>query len=228
MNGRIPLLLSTRVAGLLPRPPLHTQALSVAALRTTDDRRLLLPPQLPQPSSTQYRSLTKTKRRQRKKMIERQRRVEQGLPAKPKPPRYIPKDTPVINALSRVERDQESQRFDAEAAEEMKAKMTAQSEKNEVMRFGFDGLVMSDRVKRLFDLKNGSQSEVVRSQKQRGMEVSNRKLLGLFGHQMHGLPRSPAQHESDAFTHIAQLLSSNSCFSCERATREAQLCRSWR
>ncbi|EJK65565.1 hypothetical protein THAOC_13560 [Thalassiosira oceanica] len=165
MNSRIRFLVSSRVAGVLPRPPFHTQA--PVALRTD----VLLPPQLPQPSSSQYRSLTKTKRRQRKKMIERQRRVEQGLPAKPKPPRYIPKDTPVINALSRFERDQESLRFDAEAAEEMKAKMTAQSEKSEVMRFGFDGLVMSDRVKRLFDLKNGSQSEVVKSQKQRGMEL---------------------------------------------------------
>lgn len=164
MNSRIRFLVSSRVAGLLPRQPFHPHAPTVVALRT---------PELPQPSSTQYRCLTKTKRRQRKKILERQRRVEQGLPAKPKPPRYIPKDTPVINALSRVERDQESQRFDAEAAEEMKAKMAAQSEKNEVMRFGFDGLVMSDRVKRLFDLENGSQSEVVKSQKQRGMEVSN-------------------------------------------------------
>ena len=31
---------------------------------------------------------------------------------------------------------------------------------------------MSDRVKMLFELKNGSQSEVVASQKRRGMEVS--------------------------------------------------------
>jgi len=104
-------------------------------------------------------------------MIERERRVARGLPAKPRPPKYIPKDLPVINAMTRQERDDESKRFDAAAAEEMKANIVAQSEKEENLRFHFDGLVMSDRVRRVFDLKNGSQREIVALQKRRGMEL---------------------------------------------------------
>ena len=114
---------------------------------------------------------TKTKKRQRVKMIERQERVARGLPAKKNPPKYIPKDLPVINAQTRQERDEESKRFDAAAAEEMKEKIEMQSQKEENLRFQFDGLVMSDRVRKLFELQNGSQKEVVNSQKRRGMEL---------------------------------------------------------
>lgn len=41
----------------------------------------------------------------------------------------------------------------------------------ETLRFDFTDLVMSDRVRKLFDLTNGSQMEVVKAQKQRGMEL---------------------------------------------------------
>lgn len=115
--------------------------------------------------------MTKTKKRQAQKMIDREKRVARGLPAKPRPPKYIPKDLPVINALTRGERDDESKRFDVEAASEMKTKITMQSEKEENLRFMFDGLVMSDRVRKVFELTNGSQREVVTSQKKRGMEL---------------------------------------------------------
>jgi hypothetical protein len=54
----------------------------------------------------------------------------------------------------------------------MKVKIARQVEADENLRFGFDGLEMSERVRKLFALKNGSQSEVVWSQKRRGMEVS--------------------------------------------------------
>jgi hypothetical protein len=104
-------------------------------------------------------------------MMERERRVAAGLPAKPKPPRYIPKDAPVINAMTREDRDAESVSFDAAAADEMKVKIQKQSEEEDTLRFGFDGLVISDRVRKLFDLKNGNQREVVTSQKRRGMEL---------------------------------------------------------
>jgi hypothetical protein len=41
------------------------------------------------------------------------------------------------------------------------------------LRFGFTekGLVMSDRVKKLLDLQNGNQKEVIKAQKKRGMEL---------------------------------------------------------
>jgi small subunit ribosomal protein S15 len=116
-------------------------------------------------------ALTKTKKRQREKMKDRELRVSQGLPAKPNPPKYINKNKIVINAMTRHARDDESKRFDTEAAQEMKGKMGAQSQKEENMRFMFDGLVMSDRVRKLFELNNGSQREVVTSQKRRGMEL---------------------------------------------------------
>ncbi|KAK1735464.1 ribosomal protein S15 [Skeletonema marinoi] len=118
-----------------------------------------------------YKSLTKTKRRQRDKMAERERRVAAGLPAKPRPPKYIPKDLPVINAMTRLDRDDESVSFDVASAVEMKEKITTQNEQEDTLRFGFDGLVMSDRVRKLLDLQNGSQKEVVSSQKRRGMEL---------------------------------------------------------
>mmetsp|Transcript_28702 Transcript_28702/g.61208 ORF Transcript_28702/g.61208 Transcript_28702/m.61208 type:complete len:245 (-) Transcript_28702:246-980(-) len=120
---------------------------------------------------SRYKGYTKTKQRQREKMVERERRVAKGLPAKPRPPKFLSKDLPVINALTREERDDESKKSDAAAALEMKTKMTNQTDVEENMRFQFDGLVMSDRVRRLFELKNGSQREVVTSQKRRGMEL---------------------------------------------------------
>ena len=104
-------------------------------------------------------------------MRERERRVAAGLPAKPKSPKYIPKDLPVINAMTRQDRDAESVSFDVASAVEMKEKITKQNEQEDTLRFGFDGLVMSDRVRKLLDLKNGSQKEVVSSQKRRGMEL---------------------------------------------------------
>ena len=103
--------------------------------------------------------------------MERERRVAAGLPAKPKPPKYIPKDTPVINSMTREDRDAESVSFDAAAAEEMRGKIQRQSEQEDTLRFGFDGLAISDRVRKLFDLTNGNLREVVSSQKRRGMEL---------------------------------------------------------
>ena len=112
--------------------------------------------------------------------VKRQHRQEkhkrkQELAAKgifpPKPHNYIPKDTPVINAISREERDAESKRSDEIAAQELKARM--ETVKAPLLRFGFseEDLVMSDRVKKLFDLQNGNQKEVIQAQKQRGMEL---------------------------------------------------------
>lgn len=89
----------------------------------------------------------------------------------PKPHMYIPVDTPVINAVSREERDAESKRSDELAAKELKERMEVVKEP--LMRFGFseESLKMSDRVKKLFDLQNGNQQEVIKAQKKRGMEL---------------------------------------------------------
>jgi small subunit ribosomal protein S15 len=50
----------------------------------------------------------------------------------------------------------------------MKSRIDAQTES---VRFGFEGVLMPDRVRQLFELSNGSQSEVVKSQKHKGMEL---------------------------------------------------------
>lgn len=113
-----------------------------------------------------------------KKRIHRQekRKRKEELSAKgifpPKPPNYIPRDTPVINALSKEERNANSRRQDELAAAELQARMQEQKERPVLMRFGFtDDLVMSDRTKKLFDLHNGNQHEVVKAQKQQAMEI---------------------------------------------------------
>jgi small subunit ribosomal protein S15 len=132
---------------------------------------LLFPTQQQQQQQTRNKSMTKAKRRKRDKIIEREQRVARGLPAKPLPPKYIDKETPVINALSREDRDAESTSFDVSASQEMKTKIETQAEMEESIRFQFNGLVMSDRVRKLLDLTNGNQREVVSSQKRRGMEL---------------------------------------------------------
>ena len=125
---------------------------------------------LGQPQQQQVRWVTK---RRQYRQLKKQRKA--ALAAKgifpPKPHNYIPKDTPVLNAVSREERDAESKRQDEIAAKELQAKM--QIVKAPPMRFGLYGeaLRMSDRVRKLFDLHNGNQKEVVQAQKQRGMEI---------------------------------------------------------
>ncbi|KAL9181283.1 hypothetical protein ACHAXT_010088 [Thalassiosira profunda] len=164
LAGRPPLGATSAFGQLQLQHQLHPSPSIIATSTGLDNAPLHLHQQ-------RRTALTKTKKRQRAKMQERARRVARGLPAKPKPPRYIDKSRPVTNALTREERDEESRRFDAAAAREMQAKIEEQGQKEANLRFKFDGLVMSDRVKKLFDLSNGSQGEVVASQKRRGMEL---------------------------------------------------------
>jgi small subunit ribosomal protein S15 len=120
----------------------------------------------------QVRTVTKKRVHRQKK-----RKLKEELAARgifpPKPPNFIPKDTPVINAVSKEERLADSRRQDELAAQELKERMQQQKENNPlVLRFGFtDDLVMSDRVRKLLDLHNGNQMEVVKAQKQQAMEI---------------------------------------------------------
>ncbi|KAL7505412.1 hypothetical protein ACHAXN_005004 [Cyclotella atomus] len=124
------------------------------------------------PFTIQLRTkVTKAKKHKRAKILERERRVARGLPAKPKPPKFIPKGRHVINAISREARNKESSSFDRAASAEMKEKISKQQQNQESIRFNFTGLQMSDRVRQLLNLSNGSQSEVVAFQKKRGMEL---------------------------------------------------------
>lgn len=120
----------------------------------------------------QTRHRTKTKRRKR---IHEKYKKKQALAAKgifpPKPDKFIPKDTPVINALSREERAKNTEDAKRAAALKLKNRMEEVQKKPQIMRFHMEGLEMSDRVRKLFDLTNGAQSEVVKAQKERGMEL---------------------------------------------------------
>jgi hypothetical protein len=123
-----------------------------------------------QQQQQQVRWITKKRQHRQAKHKHKEELASKGV-FPPKPHMYIPRDTPVINAVSRDERDADSKRQDEIAAKELKAKLDIVKEP--LLRFGFNGenLVMSDRVRKLFDLHNGNQSEVVKAQKQRGMEL---------------------------------------------------------
>jgi hypothetical protein len=71
-----------------------------------------------------------------------------------------------VNTQSREDRDAEAKRADQLAAMELKERTTGQTAAHHM-----EGLEMSERVRKLFDLTNGNQSEVVKAQKQRGMEL---------------------------------------------------------
>mmetsp|Transcript_19748 Transcript_19748/g.27765 ORF Transcript_19748/g.27765 Transcript_19748/m.27765 type:complete len:237 (+) Transcript_19748:68-778(+) len=115
-----------------------------------------------------WAKITKTKLRRLEKKKARQRRVDAGLPAKKLPQNYIPKNMPIINASPHKESDTAS--LESMAAEDMRTKIESQGE---TLRFHFSSLMdeMSPKVKKLFDLTNGSQKEIVKAQKAKGMEL---------------------------------------------------------
>ena len=112
-------------------------------------------------------AVTKSRRRRDAKKKRKARLAELGIEQR-LPSWHIPRDTPIVNALSKEERSRESREYDQNASALMKEKIGQQAE---VLRFDFTGLRMSDRVRKLFDLTNGSQKEVVKAQKKRGMEL---------------------------------------------------------
>jgi len=113
-----------------------------------------------------------TKQRQ-KRMARKKKRAWMrlhGIPV-PKPPNYMPKDLPVINAVTDEERKEEIRKHDSAVTAELHGKLMAAQSKP-ALRFQMtEDLRMSDRVRKLFDLHNGNQKEVVKAQKQKGMEV---------------------------------------------------------
>ena len=121
------------------------------------------------PTDIQIRlKMTKTKKRRILKNRKKAANALRGI-FPPKPLGYIDKNTPVINSIPRQERLANAQAEEERAAKELNDKLSMHQEA--LLRFHFDGLQMSDRVRKLFDLSNGNQKEVVAAQKQRGMEL---------------------------------------------------------
>ena len=122
----------------------------------------------------QVRTVTKKRVHRQEKRKRKEMLAEEGI-FPPKPHNYIPKDTPVLNAVSKEERRADSRRQDERAAQELQKRMEIQNDTNpDVLRFGFTNssdLQISDRVKKLLDLHNGNQKEVVKAQKQQAMEI---------------------------------------------------------
>jgi small subunit ribosomal protein S15 len=112
---------------------------------------------------------TKAKKKRTARYTYRQELKEKGIEL-PKPPYYFPKDTPVVNAVTSEERAKQIQEQDAIATAELQQKL-AITNQTPLLRHHMSGLQMSDRVRKLFDLHNGNQQEVVQAQKQRGMEL---------------------------------------------------------
>ena len=111
---------------------------------------------------------------------------------RPKPPKYIPRDLPVVNAQSNEEKQAIIRAHDIKVTEELRAKLKAAQE-TKLLRANMTGMTMSDRVRKLFDLHNGSQMEVIKAQKQLGMEVfqmrpgdtGSSSVQGRFDHSGH-------------------------------------------
>ena len=89
----------------------------------------------------------------------------------PKSKAVFPK---VINAVPREVRAKENAEKNEKNSEEMKIKITKQQEA-EPLRYAMSGLQMNDKVRKLMDLTNASKSEIVKSQKQRAMELFQKR-----------------------------------------------------
>jgi len=115
--------------------------------------------------------MTKTKRLRLEKSKAVQKLVDAGIPVTKRfPPKFVPKDREILNASSKETQRLESIEYDKISAESMKTKIQSQGV---ALRYDFSSLLpeMSDRVKKLFDLTNGSKREIVKAQKAKGMEL---------------------------------------------------------
>jgi small subunit ribosomal protein S15 len=116
---------------------------------------------------------TKAKKKRHERHHRRQEMAARGEEL-PKPPYYFPIDTPVVNAVPKEERIQKAVESDRIASEEFRSRLEVVEKKSPlVLRHHMTANAphMSDRVRKLLDLKNGSQREVVRAQKSRAMQL---------------------------------------------------------
>lgn len=118
----------------------------------------------------QVRTVTKRRVYLQQKRLRKAREAAAGIEPN-KPGSYIPRHRRPDNSFTRQEQAAEAKAADMRAAQEMQRRVKAAEEEGPLLRHQFNGLVMSDRVKKLFDMVNGSQMEVVAAQKQRGMEL---------------------------------------------------------
>ena len=113
----------------------------------------------------------------KKRYARYQRRQELAAAGKSlnKPPYYFPRDTPVVNALDVATRKADIEAQDAADSEKLKARRQKlqEQDKGSLLRFHVTtgANKISDRVRKLLDLHNGNQAQVVQAQKHRGMKL---------------------------------------------------------
>jgi small subunit ribosomal protein S15 len=122
---------------------------------------------------------TKAKKKRTARFQRRQELLERGIEL-PKPPYYFPRDTPVVNANTKTRAEQlaDIKAHDERVSAELHEKLVqVQAASSSLLRhhMSTDDLVISERVRKLFDLQNGSQREVIQAQKHRGMEIFQRR-----------------------------------------------------
>lgn len=100
------------------------------------------------------------------------RKKPKGPKRAPRQERAFPLPPPIINGVPRDIRRAEIDQKDQQFAEQLKMKISLQSS---VLRFDMTSMPMSDRVKRLLELTNGSQREVVKAQKERGIQLFQKR-----------------------------------------------------
>lgn len=115
---------------------------------------------------------TKAKKKRYARYERRQELESKGIQI-PKPGGYTPTDTPVVHAYNREERMKEIQEQDERASEELRNKLQAAAiaREHSVLRYHMTGITMNERVRKLLALHNGNQKEVVKAQKQLGMQI---------------------------------------------------------
>jgi small subunit ribosomal protein S15 len=100
------------------------------------------------------------------------RKKPKGPKRAPRRERAFPPPPPIINAVPREIRRAEIDQKDQQFADQLKMKI---SQQHSVLRFDMTSMPMSDRLKRLLELTNGSQREVIKAQKERGIQLFQKR-----------------------------------------------------
>lgn len=100
------------------------------------------------------------------------RKKPKGPKRAPRRERPFPPPPPILNAIPREIRRAEIDQKDQQFAEQLKMKISQQPS---VLRFDMTSMPMSDRLKKLLELTNGSQREVIKAQKERGIQLFQKR-----------------------------------------------------
>lgn len=128
----------------------------------------------------QVRSRWTKAKKKRFARYERRQALEKEGKSLPKPPYYFPKDTAVVNATSAEDKALSNRRLDEDFARQLQERRREQQQatarNSGVLRHHMtDVRITNEKVRKLLDLHNGNQMEVVKAQKRQGMELFQRR-----------------------------------------------------